>query len=80
MFFDKMIQDVLFDSQAAQFLGSIQNKKGIPLEAENSYAINLGKSMFTKKEIEEFKKKAVQLNANQQGDQATFVLEKCSPQ
>ena len=70
------IQDIVFDSTEFQFLGSEQYKRNIPLLAENSYSKNLGKSIFTKKEIEEFKKRAKDLNMRKQGDQAAFFLTK----
>ena len=70
------IQDMIFDSTEFQFWGSEQYKKNIPLLAENSYSENPNKSIFTKKEISEFKKKAKELNIMKQGSQVAFFLTK----
>ena len=70
------IQDIVFDSTEFQFWGSEQYKKNIPLLAENSYSKNPDKSIFTKKEIEKFKKRAKDLNIRKQGDQVAFFLTK----
>lgn len=68
------IQEVIFDSTEFQFWGSEQYKRGIPLNSENSYSVNPEKSIFTAKQIKEFKKMAKELNKNKQGDQAAFYL------
>ena len=73
---DLVIKDMIFDSTEFQFWGSEQYIKNIPLLAENSYSKNPDKSIFTKKEIEEFKKRAKELNIRKQGDQAAFFLTK----
>lgn len=69
-----VIKDVIFDSTEFQFWGSEQYKRDIPLTAENSYSVNPKKSIFTEKQIREFKKMANELNKNKQGDQACFYL------
>lgn len=69
------IKDVIFDSTELQFWGSEQYKKDIPLMAKNSYSVNPKGSIFTKMQIEEFKKMAEELNMREQGDQAAFILE-----
>lgn len=69
-----VIRNVNFDSTEFQFWGSEQYKKGIPLRAENSYSVNPKKSIFTARQIREFRKLAKQLNMNKQGDQAAFYL------
>lgn len=69
-----VIQDVIFDSTDLQFWGSEQYKRDIPLLSENSYSANPKKSIFTKKQIIEFKKMAKELNMDKQGDQAAFYL------
>lgn len=69
-----VMQDVIFDSTEFQFLGSEQYKRDIPLEAENSYSVNPKKSIFTARQIKEFKKMAEKLNRQKQGDQAAFYL------
>jgi len=69
-----IIQEIIFDSTEFQFWGSEQYKRGIPLNSENSYSVNPEKSIFTAKQIKEFKKMAKELNKNKQGDQAAFYL------
>jgi len=71
-----IIKEIVYDSTEFQFWGSEQYKKNIPLLAENSYYKNPDKSIFTKKEIEKFKKKAKDLNVRKQGDQVAFFLTK----
>lgn len=73
---DLVIQNVVFDSTELQFWRSEQYEKGIPLKADNSYAVNPKKSIFTPEQIDEFKKMAIELNKNKQGDQAAFYLVK----
>jgi 2-polyprenyl-3-methyl-5-hydroxy-6-metoxy-1,4-benzoquinol methylase len=68
------INDVIFDSTEFQFWCSEQYKRDIPLIAENSYAVNPRKSIFTAKQIKEFRKMAAELNKIDQGDQAAFYL------
>ena len=71
-----LIKDVVFDSTEFQFWGSEQYKKDIPLTAENSYAVSPRKSIFTPRQIAEFKKIAGDLNKTNRGDQAVFYLTK----
>jgi len=71
-----VVQDVTFDSTELQFCASEQYERGIPLRAENSYFVNPKSSIFTKKQIREYKKMAKQLNLRRQGDQAVFYLMK----
>ena len=68
------IQDVIFDSTEFQFWGSEQYKRDIPLKAEDSYLVNPKKSIFTAKQIGEFRKMAEELNRQKQGDQTAFYL------
>lgn len=70
------LNDIIFDSTEFQFWGSEQYMQNIPLLAKNSYLKNPNKSMFTKKEIKEFKKRAKELNIRKQGDQAAFFIVK----
>ncbi len=63
-----------FDSTAFQFWGSEQYKKGIPLEDARSYAVNPRNSMFSKKEIRSFSRRARILNSHSDGDSATVYL------
>ncbi|MGB1256032.1 MAG: class I SAM-dependent methyltransferase [Thiolinea sp.] len=70
------VEDVVYDSNAFQFWGSEQYEKDIPLRSENSWAESKEKSPFTSKEIRGFEKRAHELNALNQGDQAAFYLRK----
>jgi len=70
------IEDIVFDSTEFLFWSSEQYKRGIPLNAENSYFVNPKKSIFTKEQIKKFRKMAEELNRNRQGDQAAFYLRK----
>jgi len=70
------LQDVIFESDEFQFYGSEQYKKNIPLTAKNSYSVNPEKSIFIKDQIKKFKIMAKELNKNNQGDQAAFILRK----
>jgi SAM-dependent methyltransferase len=68
------IKEVIYDSTELQFWGSEQYAKDIPLYSSISYRNNPGKSIFTKREIAYFKKKAQELNDKKLGDQAVFYL------
>jgi len=70
------VANVAFDSTEFQFWGSEQYLKNIPLNAENSYAVNPKKSLFSKKQIRCFRNKAVELNKKHDGDSACFCLHK----
>lgn len=70
------IADVVYDSTEFQFWGSEQCLKGISLSDENSFGINPDNSIFSSRKIKAFKKKAVELNENNDGDQACFYLYK----
>jgi SAM-dependent methyltransferase len=68
------IKEIIYDSTEFQFWGSEQYKKGIPLVSDLSYAVNRKKSIFSKKQIREFKKLAREFNLKGIGDQAVFYL------
>lgn len=70
------ITDVNYDSTDIQFWGSEQYLQGIPLKDEKSYAINRSKSIFTREQIRQFRHQTSELNRQQQGDQACFILKK----
>ena len=69
-----VINDVIFDSTEFQFWGSEQYKHDVPLEAENSWVKNQKKSMFSRSQMEEFKKMTEELNKAEQGGGATLYL------
>jgi hypothetical protein len=73
-----VVRDVIFDSTEFQFWGSEQYESDIPLLGENSYVRDATKSIFTKRQIDEFREKAQELNKINQGDQAVFYLGKSS--
>ncbi len=70
------IKEIVYDSSEFQFWGSEQYLKDIPLMAENSYGKNPAKSIFTKTQIEDYKKMADKLNRESQGDQAAIYMVK----
>ena len=70
------IENIVFDSDEFQFWGSEQYKKDISLKSEKSYSVNPAQSIFSQKQIDQFRKKAVQLNLDARGDQAVFYLKK----
>jgi 2-polyprenyl-3-methyl-5-hydroxy-6-metoxy-1,4-benzoquinol methylase len=70
------LEEVIFDSYELQFWCSEQYKKNIPFKADNSYSQSRKKSIFTKSQINEFKKRSKELNNINSGDQATFIIKK----
>ncbi|MCX6173178.1 MAG: methyltransferase domain-containing protein [Ignavibacteriales bacterium] len=70
------LNNVIYDSTAFQFWGSDQYLKNIPLNDPHSYLRNPKNSLFSKKDISGFSKRAKELNAAKQGDQAVFYLKK----
>jgi 2-polyprenyl-3-methyl-5-hydroxy-6-metoxy-1,4-benzoquinol methylase len=68
------ITNTIFDSTAFQFWASEQHAKGVPLLSKNSYGVNPTHSMFTSRAIQEYRRKAKELNSAQLGDQAVFYL------
>jgi SAM-dependent methyltransferase len=71
--------NVTYDSDAFQFWGSEQYRRGIPLKSELSYAVNPTAATFTAKQMLDFSRRAKKLNRAGQGDQAAFYLRKLSP-
>jgi SAM-dependent methyltransferase len=69
-------KQIIYDSTAFQFWGSEQYKRGISLHDERSYAVNKNNSVFSAEEINNWKKKADELNAIGEGDQASFFLQR----
>jgi hypothetical protein len=64
----------VYDSIGFQFWGSEQYKKGIPLNHPESHVRGLKPSLFTKREIAQFSKRAKSLNRLNLGDQAAFYF------
>jgi 2-polyprenyl-3-methyl-5-hydroxy-6-metoxy-1,4-benzoquinol methylase len=69
-----ILKEVVFNSSAFQFWGSEQYSKNIPLRSSESYCENPAKSIFSRKQIRAFARKAAELNNKEQGDIATFYL------
>jgi 2-polyprenyl-3-methyl-5-hydroxy-6-metoxy-1,4-benzoquinol methylase len=67
---------VVYDSTDFQFWASEQYIKDIPLADKRSYTGNPKNSIFSKEEISTFAKRAKEINAAEQGDQAIFYLKK----
>ncbi|HPE59429.1 MAG: class I SAM-dependent methyltransferase [Thiothrix sp.] len=70
------VAQVTYDSNAFQFWGSEQYEKGIALRSPRSWAESPENAIFTRKQIAGFEKRAQELNAVNQGDQAAFYLRK----
>ncbi|MDF1573012.1 MAG: class I SAM-dependent methyltransferase [Bacteroidales bacterium] len=70
------LKEVIYDSSEFQFIGSEQYIKDIPLRSKTSFYQNPDMSIFTKKQIKEYHKKALKLNKAQDGDAACFYLYK----
>jgi SAM-dependent methyltransferase len=69
------IVDIHFDSNEFQFWGSEQYKRGMPLPKGDPFCWEKS-GIFTKKQINEYKIKASQLNDQGHGDMACFLLKK----
>jgi hypothetical protein len=65
---DFKIKEIIYDSTEFQFWGSEQYKRGIPLVSDMSYAVNRKKSIFSKKQIREFKKLTKKFNLKEIGN------------
>ena len=68
------ITSIVYNSSEFQFWASEQYRKGIPMYAENSYTLNPKRSIFSKTDIKGFRKRAEQLNAKRDGDQACYYF------
>ena len=70
------ISDVIYDSTEFQFWGSEQYIRDIPLRDAKSYGVNPKLSIFSEDDIRSFRSRAEELNKNQDGDSACFLLHK----
>ena len=68
--------DTFYDSTALQFWASEQYARNIPFYDESSWAINPLNSKFSFAQMGVFERRAHELNAKGQGDQAVFYLRK----
>lgn len=71
-----VMEGVRYDSDALQFWGSEQYRRGIALRDARSVAENPRASVFSPDELHEFHERAARLNASGEGDQACFTLSK----
>jgi len=71
-----VIQKTVFDSGFFQFAGSEMYERNIPLHDPISLKPNGFAQYFSEKEIEDFERRAAELNASGTGDQAIFYLKK----
>jgi hypothetical protein len=70
------IEKVEYDSGDYVVWSSEQYVKGIPLHAENSRMINKRNSIFSKEEINQFKRTIAGENKKNNGDTAAFYMKK----
>jgi len=70
------ISDVVFDSTEFQFWGSEQYINNIPMLESTTDNLRPKESFFSKKQIEDFKGIAAELNKKKKGDTAAFYLYK----
>ena len=66
----------IFNSTDFLFWGSEQYRSGIPLTSERSHSKNKKNSIFSKKDIENYKRMSEKLNMNKEGDSATFLVQR----
>jgi 2-polyprenyl-3-methyl-5-hydroxy-6-metoxy-1,4-benzoquinol methylase len=71
-----MINSISFDSTFFTLVASEQYKRNIALNDDNSYFVNPEKSIFTKKDIEHYKKITLDLNKKCRGDMICVILKK----
>ncbi len=70
------IDAIAYESDSFQFLGSEQYKRDIPLLDSRSYKVSLEGSIFTERDVATYERRAKELNAVGDGDQACFHLRK----
>ena len=74
------LANTIYDSNEKQFWASEQYLRDIPLIDRRSYFENPKNSIFSKKQIKEYKEKTKELNKSKEGDAACFYLYKSSDQ
>lgn len=70
------VEKIIYDSEEFQFWASEYYTKDIAMNEKNWFNGNFDESIFTEKQFNEWKKKAVTLNSENRGDQACFYLRK----
>ena len=71
-----VVERIIYDSTAFQFIGSEQYKKNIPFMSPNSFFRSSTNNIFKKEEIKSFQNKAKELNETGLGDSAGFLLKR----
>lgn len=66
--------DIRDDSTEFQFWGSEQYRRGIPLRSPESFLVHRGSSLFSREEMETFRRRAEELNREGRGDQFSAAL------
>ncbi len=70
------LEKVVYDSTEFQFWGSEQNANDIPMKSDRSYDLNRANSVFSGKQIRDWRKKSKKLNSEGRGDQAAVIFRK----
>lgn len=68
------IARIEYDSTGLQFWGSEQYRRGISLDDPRSHAFGAKGSVFSRREMREFERRAIELNREGLGDSAAFYL------
>lgn len=71
-----VINQLIYDSTAFQFWGSEQFRQDIPIRDARSFATTRDTSLFSSKQMQEFREAAIRLNNERDGDQGCFILRK----
>jgi len=71
------VSSIVYETNEGGFWASEQYIRDVPLLDPRSYAINKSRSIFSRRQIREFKAKAEELNKCAQADLACFYLRKC---
>lgn len=70
------VEKVVYDSEEFQFWASEYYAKDIAMNDPNWFKLDFEKSLFTKKQFDDWKIEAEKLNQEKRGDQACFYLRK----
>lgn len=70
------ISEMVYDSNEFQFWGSEQYKKNIPLTSRESFLNSPANSCFSNRDMKKFRKMSVDLNRQDCGDRAFWILQK----
>lgn len=70
------VEKVVYDSEEFQFWASEYYAKDVAMNDPNWFELDFEKSLFTKKQFDNWKAEAEKLNREKRGDQACFYLRK----